>query len=267
MSEDRSRDIRRADAILQKIRSLGGLSIQDRTYHLRSYYSCFIASELVDWLITSGEAEDRAQAVILGQLLVDTDYIHHVVDEHNFEDAYLFFRFRQDEPPHEAMSGPSVAYMKGEQGTLISLLAKRRPLALGWSYGVFALSSKNKKIYQFKSELDSSPVQVFCLECMSVQPDAVKASGRFSLQFYENHPQGKEKALCLAADNVDTQFMWIRALSSSGVEVLQSPEEETAQLRNATSIFEFSAVNIDKKIVSLDKYRGHVTLIVNVASQ
>ena len=55
-----------------------------------------LASELVDWLINSGEAEDRTQAVLLGQLLVDTDYIHHVVDEHNFEDAYLFFRFRQD---------------------------------------------------------------------------------------------------------------------------------------------------------------------------
>ena len=55
-----------------------------------------LASELVDWFIASGEAEDRAQAVLLGQLLVDTDYIHHVVDEHNFEDAYLFFRFRQD---------------------------------------------------------------------------------------------------------------------------------------------------------------------------
>ena len=32
----------------------------------------------------------------LGQLLVDTDYIHHVVDGHGFEDAFLFFRFRQD---------------------------------------------------------------------------------------------------------------------------------------------------------------------------
>ena len=30
------------------------------------------------------------------QLLVNADYIHHVVDEHNFEDSYLFFRFRQD---------------------------------------------------------------------------------------------------------------------------------------------------------------------------
>ena len=29
-------------------------------------------------------------------MLVTTDYIHHVVDEHHFEDGYLFFRFRQD---------------------------------------------------------------------------------------------------------------------------------------------------------------------------
>ena len=63
--------------------------------------------------------------------------------------------FCHSEPPHEAMSGPSVACMKGEQGVLISLLAKRRPLALGWSYGVFALSPKNRKLYQFKSELVS----------------------------------------------------------------------------------------------------------------
>lgn len=30
------------------------------------------------------------------QLLVRADFIHHVVDEHHFEDTYLFFRFRQD---------------------------------------------------------------------------------------------------------------------------------------------------------------------------
>ena len=57
------------------------------------------------------------------------------------------------EPPHEAMLGPSVAYMKGQKGTLISLLAKKRQLSLGWAYGVFALSSTNKTIYHFRSEL------------------------------------------------------------------------------------------------------------------
>ena len=42
------------------------------------------------------EASSRQEAVKVGLLLVSTDYIHHVVDEHHFEDGYLFFRFRQD---------------------------------------------------------------------------------------------------------------------------------------------------------------------------
>lgn len=54
------------------------------------------ASELVDCLIRMREASDRQEAVRISQILVNTDYIHHVVDEHNFEDGFLFFRFRQD---------------------------------------------------------------------------------------------------------------------------------------------------------------------------
>ena len=30
------------------------------------------------------------------QSLLDVDLVHHVVDEHNFEDRGLFYRFRQD---------------------------------------------------------------------------------------------------------------------------------------------------------------------------
>lgn len=56
----------------------------------------FPASDLVDCLIRMREATDRQSAVAVGQLLVDTDYVHHVVDEHNFEDGFLFFRFRLD---------------------------------------------------------------------------------------------------------------------------------------------------------------------------
>ncbi len=50
----------------------------------------------MDWFVSSGEVESRSDGVELGQLLVDTDYIHHVVDEHYFQDGYLFFRFRLD---------------------------------------------------------------------------------------------------------------------------------------------------------------------------
>jgi glutathione peroxidase-family protein len=38
-------------------------------------------------------------------------------------------------------------------------------------------------------------------------------------------------------------------------------------VKTAKSIFEFSAKDIDGNTVSLDKYRGHVCLVVNVASK
>jgi hypothetical protein len=155
--------------------------------------------------------------------------------------------------------------MKGEKGSLISLLAKKR--YVGWSYYVFALSAASKKIYQFKGELDSSPVDCFSVQNVSVQPDSIKSNGRFCLQFYQNLPQGREKGLCLAADTSDIQFTWIRALASCGVEILPTPEEENAQLQTAQSIFDFEVTDIEGRNVSLEKYRGHVTLIVNVASQ
>lgn len=264
-TEERSRETRRAAELTQRIHSAGNLSVKNRTYHLKTYYSCFIASELVDWLISSGEAEDRRKAVQLGQLLLETDFIHHVVDEHNFEDGYLFFRFRQDEPPQEAMQGPSVAYIKGEQGTLISLLARKKPV-IGWTYNVFALSPSNKMLYQFKSELDSFPMKCFTLECVSVQPFTPKNGGRCILQFFMNQPTGRVKSLCLAADSSETQFTWIRQLASIGVEIMPSMEEEDSMIQTAETIFEFEALDIENRLVPLSQYRGHVTLIVNVAS-
>lgn len=64
------------------------------------------------------------------------------------------------EPPEKAMQGPSVAYMKGQQGALISPLAKKR-VVLGWTYYTFVLSTPNKKLYQYRSEL-------VCTECLPV---------------------------------------------------------------------------------------------------
>jgi len=40
---------------------------------------------------------------------------------------------------------------------------------------------------------------------------------------------------------------------------------EEVDWKNATTIYDFSAKDIDGNMVSLDKYRGHVCIIVNVA--
>ena len=51
-----------------------------------------------------------------------------------------------------SLKGPSVAYMKGQYGTVADLLAKKR-LVLGWSNYYFVFFPKNRRLYQYRSEL------------------------------------------------------------------------------------------------------------------
>ncbi|XP_075776296.1 DEP domain-containing mTOR-interacting protein isoform X2 [Pelodiscus sinensis] len=72
--------------------------IKDRRHHLKTYPNCFVAKELIDWLLDRKEASDRETAIKLVQKLLDHSIIHHVCDEHKeFKDVKLFYRFRKDD--------------------------------------------------------------------------------------------------------------------------------------------------------------------------
>ncbi|XP_073772869.1 DEP domain-containing mTOR-interacting protein isoform X2 [Danio rerio] len=72
--------------------------IKDRRHHLRTYPNCFVAQELINWLIAHKEASDRDTAVRLMQHLMDYDIIHHVCDKWPvFRDAKYLYRFRKDD--------------------------------------------------------------------------------------------------------------------------------------------------------------------------
>lgn len=73
-----------------------GLTIASRPYLGKTYESCFVGSEAVDWMVASHRLS-REEAVTLGQFLVDLGIVHHVVDEHAFTDGNFFFRFRRHE--------------------------------------------------------------------------------------------------------------------------------------------------------------------------
>lgn len=62
---------------ISRLRLHDGKLIKDRRYHLRTYPNCFVAQELIDWLVSHKEAPDRATAVCLLQHLMDHDIIHH----------------------------------------------------------------------------------------------------------------------------------------------------------------------------------------------
>nr|XP_057944098.1 DEP domain-containing mTOR-interacting protein isoform X2 [Doryrhamphus excisus] len=81
-----------------RLRLHDGKLIKERRYHLRTYPNCFVAQELIAWLVSHKEAPDRATAVCLMQHLMDQDIVHHVCDKRSeFKDAKLLYRFRKDD--------------------------------------------------------------------------------------------------------------------------------------------------------------------------
>ncbi|XP_057163834.1 DEP domain-containing mTOR-interacting protein isoform X1 [Ursus arctos] len=89
--------------------------IKDRRHHLKTYPNCFVAKELIDWLIEHKEASDRETAVKLMQKLADRGIIHHVCDEHKeFKDVKLFYRFRKDDGTFP-LDNEVKAFMRGQR--------------------------------------------------------------------------------------------------------------------------------------------------------
>ena len=82
--------------IVAKMRSQDGLSIKTRRHKLKLYRNCFVGSEAVDWMSENLKIP-REKAVRFGQQLVRAKVIHHIKDEHNFEDQDLYYRFYEDE--------------------------------------------------------------------------------------------------------------------------------------------------------------------------
>lgn len=57
------------------------------------FQACFIGSEAVAWMLSSGVASNEAEAVQLGNMLLQEKLIAHVLEEHTFENGFFFYRF------------------------------------------------------------------------------------------------------------------------------------------------------------------------------
>lgn len=71
-----------------------GVELKDRKYRLTTYKQCFVGTEAVDFLVSSGAAETREDAVQLGTALSEEYHLfEHVARDHGFKDEPLFYRF------------------------------------------------------------------------------------------------------------------------------------------------------------------------------
>ena len=85
------------EELTARVRSV--LDIRDRKYGItaKSYPKCFVGSEAVEKLVDEGIAGDAADAVRIGNMMLNASVFHHVLDAHPFENKNLFYRFTVDE--------------------------------------------------------------------------------------------------------------------------------------------------------------------------
>jgi EAL domain-containing protein (putative c-di-GMP-specific phosphodiesterase class I) len=79
-------------ALLQALRSPGGVPVRDRHWYGRTWPACFVGREAVDWMVRE-RGFTRAESVRAGQRLLALGLVRHVADEHDFADAMLFYDF------------------------------------------------------------------------------------------------------------------------------------------------------------------------------
>jgi len=83
-------------SLVARLRGPEGVPIVDRRHLLTVYRQCFVGREATDWM-TRALGLTRAEAVAVGQLLVDRGVVRHVLDEHGFRDGNFFYRFCETE--------------------------------------------------------------------------------------------------------------------------------------------------------------------------
>eukprot|EP00976_Prorocentrum_cordatum_P060347 1175860-Prorocentrum_minimum.AAC.1 len=69
-----------------------GIEVRDRVHHLHTYEACFVGSEAAEWMLRAGEAETMEAAVALGNKMLKEEVVYHVLRQHGFENAHLFYR-------------------------------------------------------------------------------------------------------------------------------------------------------------------------------
>lgn len=82
-----------------------GVSFQTHRHRLHSYTNCIVGNELVDWLVAQGKVSSRAEAVSIGQTLIDSNWLEPVVPHDPiFIDGYSLYKPGMDS---QTDAGPS----------------------------------------------------------------------------------------------------------------------------------------------------------------
>ena len=150
--------------LIQKLKESGELEIKDRQYRFSKYEQCFIGSELVDWLIKyRGVVE--AEAIALGQSLLEHNLLAHVHHEHDFKNEFLFYYFIDQESSKTDL--PQLSFAEAKQ--LVQELQ---------SNPVFKIKDRRYRLIRYKQCFVGSELVDCLVKSRNITPEAAIALGQ-----------------------------------------------------------------------------------------
>ena len=79
-----------------KMRTEAGVEIKTRRHKLKLYQRCFLGNEAVDWIVEQTKVS-RPAAIKIGQIMLEKGIFNHVLNESQFKDENILYRFKEDE--------------------------------------------------------------------------------------------------------------------------------------------------------------------------
>ena len=98
-------------ALWQRMGSTGGVEVRDRLHLLRPYTACFVGRQALDWIVRE-LGVSRDEALRQARALVALGLVRHVLDEHDFEDAELFYRLSPSSHAQVVLAAPEAEELK-----------------------------------------------------------------------------------------------------------------------------------------------------------
>jgi len=251
----------------------------------------FSGAEFVAWILREKDlmapvvlrrdpakfVSEEAEAVAVGQALLDHRLAHHATDDYEFENsASRMYSFIQDESPevqklHADLSAKieNPAFHKGKlEMRVFSILGWEN-----WRHCFAVLDDKEAKprmlqLYKRQSAA-SLPFASYAVEdCMCSLVECMDCKTDwycFTLKAKKKGASHEEK-ITLCADHSKRQEGWLHALMEAGVQFVK--DDEWADLANVKSIFELSARKLKThEAISLDTFKGKVCVVVNISSK
>lgn len=279
----------KVEAIAEEFYTSG--NVKNQRYHLVLYKKVFVASAFVQWLCSNtAHAATVEEAVAIGELLVASNMVHHAVDDHEFKNEYLYFRYRRDDG-----TGGNSVYDKLDTATrhgwLFSVAKSGRKLTFQPRYFVvtppsstleFSVASAEEKpamFYEYTSDLGSTPAAAFAVTPGSTvrQIEGQKAGQEYGLVF-KLPPSARDQngvEATFYVESGDDQNHWTESMIKSGA----TEDVSTAGVDGAagggggggggaapTDIYGFKALDLNLEEYLLSQSRGRAVLVVNVAS-